>query len=153
MPGSDAASRSRTSSAESTKVHRTDVIFQLLDLAGSDDHTADGRSAQQPRESHTSRACVVPSGNLLQGIYDSVAHLLVEGHKRTCLGKSSAGRSRIVAAILAGEEAASKRAPNQDADVVVLGERLKLVFETPANEAVVHLCRNVFFQPQLLPVA
>src|ERR1700692_4881178 len=32
------------------KVYGTDVIFQLLNLPGSDDHTADGRPSQHPRQ-------------------------------------------------------------------------------------------------------
>src|SRR5260370_3238525 len=86
----------------------------------------------------------------LQRFHDAVTHLLVEGHERTCLRESCAGRSRVRAAVLACEETAGKRAPNQDADVVVLRERLELVFETPTDEAVVHLRSDLFFQPQAL---
>src|SRR5271167_4839045 len=92
----------------------------------------------------------MPSSHFLQRIHDTVSHFLVEGHKRTSLRKSCTGRSWICAAVLAREESAGKRAPNQDADVVVLGERLELVFETPTDEAVIHLRRHVFFQSQAL---
>src|ERR1019366_5049650 len=132
------------------KVYGTDVIFQLLSLPGSDDHAANGRPAQHPRQRRTGRACVMPTSHLLKRFHDAVAHLLVEGHERTCLRESCAGRSRVGAAVLAREEAAGKRAPNQNTDVVVLGERLELVFETSADEAVVHLRRHVFFQPEAL---
>src|SRR5882757_118300 len=124
------------------------VILQLLDLPGSDDYTADGRTAQNPRERHAGGACVMPTSHLLQRFHDAVAHLSVEGHERTGLRESCAGWSGVSAAVLACKEAAGKRAPNQDADVVVLRERLELVFETPTDEAVVHLCRHVFSQSQ-----
>ena len=44
------------------------------------------------------------------------------------------------------EEAAGKRTPNQDTDVVILGERLELIFKASADEAVIHLRRNEFLQ-------
>src|SRR5882762_6485593 len=132
------------------KVYRTDVIFQLLGLPASDDHTADGRPSQHPRERHTGWGRVMPTGHFLQRLYNAVAHLLVEGHERARFGEAFAGRSRVSAAVLACEKPAGKRAPDQDTDVVVLGERLELVFETPTDEAVVHLCRYVFLQPQML---
>ena len=56
----------------------------------------------------------------------------------------------MAAAVLSRKETAGERAPDQDTDVVVLGEGLELVFETPADEAVVHLRRDVFLQPQAL---
>src|ERR1700694_2948124 len=48
------------------KVYGTDVILQLLSLPGSDDHTADGRPSQHPRQRRTGRACVVATRPLLQ---------------------------------------------------------------------------------------
>src|SRR5271169_2530584 len=98
------------------------------------------------------RAGLAPcrAGHLFQHFHDAVADLLVEGHEGTGLRESRAGRSRVGAAVLSRKETAGKRAPNQDTDVVVLSERLKLVFQTPADEAVVHLRRHVFFQPQAL---
>jgi hypothetical protein len=57
-----------------------------------------------------------------------------------------AGRSRVGAAVLAGSEPAGKWAPDQDTDVVILREPLELVFETPADQAVVHLRCYVFLQ-------
>jgi len=72
----------------------------------------------------------VPTGHLRQHFHDAVAHLLVEGYERAGLGESCPAE-QVGAAVLARKETAGKRAPNQDPDVVVLGERLKLVFETP----------------------
>src|SRR3984957_7528374 len=92
----------------------------------------------------------MPTGYLLQRLHHAVAHLLVEGHERTCVRESGAGRSRVGAAVLAAEEPARKWTPDQDADVVILRERLELVLETSTDEAVVHLRRYVFLQPQVL---
>src|ERR1019366_1674014 len=58
------------------KVHGTNVVFQLLDFAGSDDHAADRRPSEHPRERHTGRTCAMPTRHLLQCIDDAVAHLL-----------------------------------------------------------------------------
>jgi hypothetical protein len=87
----------------------------------------------------------MPTGHFLQRIYDAVAHLLIEGHEIARFGEACAGRRRVGAAVLACEKSAGKRAPDQDADVVILGERLELVFETSTDKAVVHLRRYVFF--------
>src|SRR6267143_1016839 len=129
------------------KVYCTDVIFQLLGLSSSDDHTADGRPSQHPRERDTGWGRVMSTGHFLQRFYDSVAHLLVEGHERARFSEACAGRSRISAAVLACEKPAGKRAPDQDTDVVIFSERLELVFETPTDEAVIHLRSYVFLQP------
>ncbi len=56
---------------------------------------------------------------------------------------AEAGLARLY---IAGQEPAGKGGPDQDTDGVILGERLELVFETPADEAVVHLRRYVFLQ-------
>src|SRR5258705_8641788 len=92
----------------------------------------------------------MPSGYLLQRIYDAVAHLPVERHELTCVGESAPGRRRIDAAVLSGQETTGQGTPDQNADVMVLGERLELVFETSANEAVIHLRGHISLQPQPL---
>src|SRR5208282_5067055 len=46
------------------KVYGTDVIVQLLSLPGGDDHAADGRPTQHPRQRDSGRARVVPAGHL-----------------------------------------------------------------------------------------
>src|SRR5207245_2416802 len=110
------------------EVYRTDVIFQLLGLPGSYDHAADRRSSQHPRERHTGKSGVMPTGNFLQRFYDAVAHLLVKGHEIARFGEACARRSRVGAAVLAREKHAGKWAPGQDTDVVILGVRLELHF-------------------------
>src|SRR5450631_1106226 len=80
------------------EVYRADVILQLLGLPGSDDHAGDRRTPQHPRERHTGRSGVMPSGNFLQRFYDAVAHLLVKGHEIARVSKACAGRGRVSAA-------------------------------------------------------
>ena len=92
----------------------------------------------------------MPTGNFLQRFYDAVAHLLVKGHEIARFGEACARRSRVGAAVLTREKPAGKWAPDQDTDVVILGERLELVFETSTDEAVVHLGRYVLLQPQAI---
>src|SRR6266436_9572762 len=90
----------------------------------------------------------MPCGYLLQRIHDAVAHLPVERHELTCIGEPAPGRRRIVAAVLSRQETTGQRAPDQDADVVILSERLELVFETSANEAIIHLRGHISLQTQ-----
>ena len=92
----------------------------------------------------------MPTGNFLQRFYDAVAHLLVKGHEIARFGEACARRSRVGAAVLTREKPAGKWAPDQDTDVVILGERLELVFETSTDEAVVHLGRYVLLQAQAI---
>ena len=92
----------------------------------------------------------MPPGHRLDRIHDAVAHLPVEGHELARIRKATAGRRRVVAAVFAGQEATGQRAPDQDADVVVLGERLELVLEASAHEAVVHLRGHVSLESQAL---
>src|ERR1700674_5493364 len=132
------------------KVYGSDIVLQLIGLAGRDDDAADRRPSQYPRERYAGRTYVMPLRHLLQCLHDAVALFLIDGHERTCLRESRTGRSRVGSAVLACEESASKRAPDQDADVVILGERLELVFEASTDKAVVHLRRYVFFQAQVL---
>src|SRR5207245_6861207 len=89
-----------------SKVDSTNVILQLLDLPAGDDHTADGWPSQHPRKRHAGRACIMSARDFLQRFHDAVAHLLVEGHERTCLRESSADRSGVSAAVLPCKEAA-----------------------------------------------
>src|ERR1700756_5678111 len=72
-------------------------------------------------------------GYFLQCIYDPVAHLPVERHEIACFGEAGSGRSRVSASVLAGKKCARKRAPDEDTDIVILGERLEFVFQTPAD--------------------
>src|ERR1700686_1400578 len=87
------------------KIYSTDVIFQLLDLATRDDHAADSRSCQHPRERYTSGAYVAPASHLLQRFHDEIAQLFVERDERTRFREPRAGRSGVRAAVLASEEA------------------------------------------------
>src|ERR1700686_1593248 len=89
-------------------------------------------------------------GYFLQYIDDGLPHLPVEGQKIARFGETCAARSRVSAGVFAREKSARQRAPDEDTDVVILGERLEFVFETPADKAVVHLRRYVFFQSQLI---
>src|SRR5579863_2833980 len=104
------------------KVYRGDVIFKLLHFPGRDDDAADGRTPQHPRERHSGRTCIVPTSYLLQRFHDAIAHFMVEWHERTRLRESRTSGSRICPTVLTCQKAAGKRAPNQNANVVVLGE-------------------------------
>src|ERR1700691_4597743 len=70
------------------KFYGTDVVLQLLGLAGCDDHAANGRPSQHPRERHTGWASVMPCGHFLQRVHDAVAQNLFERHERPCLRKA-----------------------------------------------------------------
>src|ERR1700737_4186286 len=87
-------------------------------------------------------------GHLIQRIQDVVANLLIERYERTRVRETAPGRCRIVAAVLPRQKTSGKRAPDQNADVVVLGERLELEFEASADKAVVHLRGHESLQPQ-----
>src|SRR5215218_7807748 len=55
-----------------------------------------------------------------------------------------------VAPVLAGEQAAGERAPDEDGALLVEGERHELVFGVPRFEGVVDLLTNVPLQPEPL---
>src|SRR5215210_7987989 len=136
--------------AREREVDGADVVLELLEFPGSDDHAADSGPTEYPCDRDTRRAGAMPCGHFLQRIHDAVAHLSVERHELARIREAGPGRRWIVAAVLARQEPAGQRAPHQDADVVVLGERLELVLEAPAHEAVIHLRRDIFLQPQAL---
>src|SRR4029077_7610697 len=126
------------------KSYGTDVVFELLGFPGSDNDAAHRWPTKHPCDRNLRRTGAMPCGHFLERIHDVVAHLSVEGHELARVREAASARRRIIAAVLAGQEPASQRTPDQNADVVVLGERLELVLEAPADEAVVHLCRHIF---------
>src|SRR5258705_13129756 len=89
-------------------------------------------------------------GYIFQRVHDAVAPLAVKRHELPGVGKATPGRRRIVAAVLSRQETTSQRAPDQDANVVVLSERLELIFEASANEAVIHLRCYISLQPEAI---
>jgi len=68
------------------------------------------------------QARVVPFGNFFQYIDDFETVLLIERYELTRLREACPCGCRIVAAILAAQESSCQRAPDQNADVVVLGK-------------------------------
>jgi len=90
----------------------------------------------------------VPFGDFFQHIDDFVTVFLIERYELTRLREACPSGCRIVAAVLAAQESSGQRAPDQNADVVVLGKGLEFVLKSPADEAVVHLCRHILFKAE-----
>jgi hypothetical protein len=96
-----------------------------------------------PKRAQHGWVCVMPLGHFLQRLYDAVAQFLVEGHECIRFGESrvpaEAGLARLYLPVGTRRQVGSR-------PVVILREPLELVFETPADQAVVHLRRYVFLQ-------
>src|ERR1700752_1307081 len=88
--------------------------------------------------------------HFLQSVHDTIAGLRVERHELTCVSEPASGRWRIIAVVLSRQETTGQRAPDKDTNVMVLRERLELVFETSTDETVIHLARHISPHPQPL---
>src|SRR5262249_40609616 len=95
-------------------------------------------ASEQPSQCNLRGRGVMRLADFTQLVDYSVALVAIVG-QHVEAGEASTVALGVVPGVLAGEESAGERTPDQDSDARVLDKRDDLVFQVAAHERVVHL--------------
>ena len=119
---------------------RGEIVIELLNGLGADDDAHHALALQKPRERDASDACVVSLGDRLHRVDNVVGALLVD--RREIEHRSARiVVAALVARVFAREKSARERAPDHDAEALVLDQRHDLALKLAARDRIVCLHR------------
>jgi hypothetical protein len=115
-----------------------DVLVQLVETLGADDHRGDERLRQDPGERDRGGGDVVRLGDGADDVEHAPGTLLVDDGEVEG-GAAGVFGLLVLAGELAGEQAAGEGAPDEQADLLVLEDGDDLALEVAAGDGVVGL--------------
>jgi O-acetylserine/cysteine efflux transporter len=119
---------------------RGQVVGQLLGGARADDQRGNGGLAERVGQRHLGGRHPVPLADADERFHDGVQGLGVVDRRLAPAGELPRASGRLaVPAVLAGQQPAGQRAPDQDAEPLVDGERDQLVLGLAGLQGVVDL--------------
>src|SRR5215472_1993444 len=117
---------------------RADVVGKLLGLLRADDDARDGRLVQQPGERDLRDRDVARVRDLAHRV-DAVERAVLVQRRKVERGAPAVRLALAVAAVLAAQEPAGERAPDEQREAFALQHRHELALEVAAGDRVVRL--------------